>query len=257
MPLVPTLALGAGLGGIAALVASGWVAPPALRVAGLAAVHGVLLSAALSRAARAGSPVWNATGPALVAFGLLAAALAAAALDRRGAAAYPTVLLWLALVARGGRLATLGVRRPSPAAATLLGLGAGAALGAHLLLSTPLTLGYRMRTDGAGAYLAAVAYDAGVNVVSGELFFRGVLFDHLHRRASFAVAAPAATAGYVVRYLTDPLLPHAVEAITGAVVYLSLLSLASCWLFARSGSLLPGAAGALAFFAAYRALGVG
>ncbi|MGH7325020.1 MAG: CPBP family glutamic-type intramembrane protease [Candidatus Rokuibacteriota bacterium] len=256
-PLVPALALAAEVGTAALLVAGGWMPPEALRVAGLVALHGALLSAALSRAARSGSPTWSPIGPALVSIGLVTVALAAAALDRRGAVAAPAVLLWLTLAARRGRLGSVGVRRPSPASGMLLGLGTGATLGAHMLFSAPLTLGYRLRDDGAGAYLAALAYDIGINVPSSELFFRGVLFDHMQRRASFAAAAMVATIGYVGRYLLDPLLPHAVETIAGAVVYLSLLSLACCWLFWRTGSVVPGAAGALTFFAAYRALAIG
>jgi hypothetical protein len=227
------------------------------QVAGLVAIHGVLLSATLSRAAAAGRPAWSSTGPALVTIGLVTVALATAELDRHAAIACLSVLIWLAVVARRGRLGPTGVRSPSPAGATFVGLGIGAILGAHLLLSAPLTLGYRLRADGAGPYLAALAYDVGLNVPSSELFFRGVLFEGLQRRASFATAAAVATAGYVIRYLVDPHLPHAVEAIAGAVVYLSLLSLACCWLFWRSGSVAPGAAGALAFFAGYRALAMG
>jgi hypothetical protein len=46
-----------------------------------------------------------------------------------------------------------------------------------------------------------------------------------------------------------------VEVLTGATIYLTLLSAANSWLFWWSGSLLPALASALAFFAAYRLLG--
>jgi hypothetical protein len=57
-----------------------------------------------------------------------------------------------------------------------------------------------------------------------------------------------------MRYLLDPALPQAIEAMAGATFYLSLLSLACCALRAWSGSLVPGYFATVAFFAAYRAL---
>ena len=135
--------------------------------------------------------------------------------------------------------------------------GLGAALGGHLLLSATLTLGYRVRQDGLGAYLAALAYDVGANVPSSELFFRGVLFDHIQRRWSFVAGAAVATAAYLLRFLLDPRLPGTTEAVVGGVVYLSLLSFGNCWVFWWSGSLIPALVSALAFFASYRMLTAG
>ena len=163
-----------------------------------------------------------------------------ATLGPGGAFAYLALPLWLALLAGRGRLSAVGVRRPERGIAILVGLGLGAALGGHLLLSATLSLGYRVRQDGLGAYLATFAYDVGANVPSSELFFRGVLFDHLQRRWSFVTGAAVATAAYLVRYLLDPRLPGTTEAMVGGVVYLSLLSLGNCWVFWWSGSLIPG-----------------
>ncbi len=118
----------------------------------------------------------------------------------------------------------------------------------------PRAFGYEVRFFPLDRYLPALAYDAGANVLSAECFFRGVVFNHAHRRWPFGGAAALATGAFLVRHLVDPALPHAVETIVGATFYLTLLGVTSCALFRRSGSLLPGALAGLGFFAAYRAL---
>ncbi|HUG37461.1 MAG TPA: CPBP family glutamic-type intramembrane protease, partial [Candidatus Limnocylindrales bacterium] len=139
----------------------------------------------------------------------------------------------------------------------LLGLASGAFLGAHLLISASLTFGYAVRAMSPGAYLVAIAYDIGANALSAEWLFRGALFSQWWRHWGFWTAASLSTALGVIRYLLDPALPRTVEAAAGSVFYLTLLGLAACMLRAWSGSLLPGYLAALAFFAAYRTLGVG
>src|SRR5438128_6088651 len=129
--------------------------------------------------------------------------------------------------------------------------------GGHLLVSASLTLGVHIRPVGGAGVLAALAYDAGANVLAAECLFRGALFNRAQRRWSFATALLLATAAYVARYLVDPLLPKSVEWVVGAVFYLTLLSAGNCWLFWWSGSLVPGVVSALVFFAAYRLLGTG
>jgi hypothetical protein len=288
------LGLAAGLGLWAALVAAGWAYASALTVAAVTAGHGALLSASLAWAASA-APGWKceaagratpeaslwgkceaagratpeaslretceaagrAMPEALVSIALLALGAACAAVGPGGAVAHLVLPAWLLLVARCGRLAALGVRRPATAGSMVAGLGLGTALGGHLLLSATLTLGYRVRQDGLGAYLAALAYDVGANVPSSELFFRGVLFDQIQRRWSFLAGAAIATTAYLLRFLLDPRLPGTTEALVGGVVYLSLLSFGNCWLFWWSGSLVPALASALVFFTAYRMLAVG
>jgi hypothetical protein len=225
-----------------------------LGVAAVTAAHGALLSASLGRAAALGA--WPAAGAVTLTIALLALGAGGAALGPGGAVAHVLLPAWLLGLAARGRLTALGLRRPLAGAWLLAGAGLGAALGGHLLLSAALTLGYRLRHDGLASYLAALAYDLGANVPSGELFFRGVLFDHLQRRRSFTAGAAVATGAYLGRYLLDPRLPATVETITGAVLYLSLLSLGNCWLVWRSGNLGPALASSLAFFAAYRALAI-
>ena len=164
----------------------------------------------------------------------------------------PPVALILA-ARRRPSMRAMGVRGARLAHA-LAGLTAGAFLGAHLLITASLTFGYRVHASSLGAYLGALAYDAGANVLSAEWLFRGALFTACWRRGSFWSAALATTALAVVRYLLDPALPHAPEARAGAVFYLGLVGLIACALRAWSGSLLPGYLAALAFFAAYRTL---
>jgi hypothetical protein len=134
------------------------------------------------------------------------------------------------------------------------GLGAGAFLGAHLLITASLTFGYRVHTSSLEIYLGALAYDMGANVLSAEWLFRGALFSHCWRRTSFWPAAALTTLLALVRYLLDPVLPPGVEARAGAVFYLGLIGVTASALRAWSGSLLPGYLAGLAFFAAYRTL---
>src|SRR5207249_1168787 len=169
----------------------------------------------------------------------------------------PSVPLWIAWLARRRRLAALGLAGQVSRRALLAAVALGAVLGGHLLVSASLTLGVHIRPDGVAAVLAALAYDAGANVLAAECLFRGALFNRAQRRWSFATALALATAAYVARYLVDPLLPKSVEWVVGAVFYLTLLSAGNCWLFWWSGSLVPGVVSALVFFAAYRLLGTG
>jgi Type II CAAX prenyl endopeptidase Rce1-like len=251
------LGLASGLGLWTVLAAVGWLEPRALGLGAVVGGHSALLGASLGPAIAVTTPARRPTVTILITTGLLALGVTGATLGPGGAFAYLALPLWLALLAGRGRLSTVGVRRPERGIAILVGLSLGTALGGHLLLSATQSLGYRVRQDGLGAYLATLAYDVGANVPSSELFFRGVLFDHLQRRWSFVTGASVATAAYLVRYLLDPRLPGTTEAMIGGVVYLSLLSLGNCWVFWWSGSLIPALVSALAFFASYRMLTAG
>jgi hypothetical protein len=223
--------------------------PAAVGVVGIAAGQGALLATALAWAGAG-------TRAAVAAIALLAAAAGAAALHPVGALAYAAVPLWLIRRARRGALPGLGLAGPAPWSAALGGAAAGAFLGAHLLVAASRTFGVRLRLDALDLALADLAYDLGANVPAAECFFRGALFDRAQRRWSLGAAVGVSTAACVARYVLDPRLPKSVELIVGAAFYISLLSAANCWLFRRSGSLLPGAGAALAFFAAYRVLGL-
>jgi hypothetical protein len=181
---------------------------------------------------------------------LLVVAGALATLGTPGLLGYALVPLWLVRLGRDARLAWL---RPASSAAILSGAVLGALLGAHMLVGATLTLGHRIAAPGA-ALLPWLAYDIGANVPAAEGFFRGALFDRTHRRWSLGAATTISTSAYVARYLLDPLLPKTLELVAGAAFYLSLLGIANCWLFARTGSALPGLAASLVFFAAYRLL---
>jgi hypothetical protein len=255
-PVAPLLVLTLGLGTAWALVRAAGPPGAVLSVTATVAGHGALLALAFGAASGAEAPA-ALTRRVLVTVLLLVPAAAVTALAPAGAFLYLAHAVWLLGLARRGRLVALGLARPVPRGPTALGGLLGLALGGHLLASAALTLGYRLRADGIGRWLAAVAYDVGANVPSGELFFCGVLFDRLQRRTSFAVAATVATAAWVARYLLDLTLPASIEAVAGAVVYLGLLGAASCWLFWWSGSLVPSLVAALGFFATYRALAMG
>jgi hypothetical protein len=248
--IVPTLALSL----CTALVVLGVLPRAALAVAGVATGHGALLATALGWADFAGRAGPRTVTDSLLIVGLLALAAAAAQMAPWGAAAYLVVPLWLARRARRDGLARLGLPGPIRIRPLVLGLALGSALGAHLLLSSTRTLGYRVRTDDLGGYLAALAYDVGANVPSSELFFRGALFNAAQRLSGFPPAAALATGASLVRYVIDPLLPKAPEVLLGTLFYVTLLGVANAWLLWWSGSLLPGLLSALVFFAVYRLL---
>lgn len=236
--------------GCAALVDASWLPPATVRVTTIAVAHGGLIAMAFAWAATT-PPLWRPLVPSVITMLILAVAAAAAAWDARAAILYLASPLWLAFLTARGRLTPLGVRWEMPAAgAVVLGLAAGLALGGHMLFAAAGTFGHRVRSD--SLVLAAMAYDAGANVPSSELFFRGALFNRLQRRWSFAAAVIVATAVALVRYLVDPLLPRAPEVIVGTLLYLTLLGVINAWLLWWSGSLMPGIVASFVFFAAYR-----
>jgi hypothetical protein len=195
-------------------------------------------------------------GPALRGAVALILAALAARVSIAGAVVYLLVPLILARDAVAWRctLERIGWRPPHASRAILLGAAAGTFLGLHLIIAASLTLGYAVVVPGGGRYVAALAYDIGANALTAEWLFRGAIFSALWRRWSFWPAAVVSTACALLRYLLDPALPQAIEAMAGATFYLSLLGLACCALRAWSGSLVPGYVATVAFFAAYRTL---
>jgi hypothetical protein len=172
-----------------------------------------------------------------------------------GALTYVLVPLTVLRCGRGRvEIRRMGLAAPASIVSVVVGAGAGVFLGVHLLVSVSLTFGYGVRVASAGEYLAAVAYDVGANALTAEWLFRGALLSRWWRCWRFWPAAALATALVVVRYLLDPALPPAVEVRAGAVFYTALLGLGCCVLRAWSGSLFPGYAATIAFFAAYRLL---
>lgn len=151
-------------------------------------------------------------------------------------------------------LRRIGFLAPARPVTLLVGLGVGAFLGVHLLITSSLTFGYAISVVSVAAYASAVAYDVGANSLSAEFLFRGALFSHWWRHWGFWGAAAVSTALTLLRYLLDPALPEAPEARAGAIVYLVALALGAAVLRAWSGSLVPGYLASVAFFAAYRAL---
>jgi hypothetical protein len=232
--------------GAALLVAAAGVLPPPLGAAvAVAALHGGFIATAL---------LWAGAGrrDAVAAVGLLFVARVASAIHPMGAAAYLVVPIWLASLARGGKLARIGLGAPWPWAAMVTGTLAGGALGLHLITCASRTLGYVVEFS-AGTFLSALAYDLGANVVSAELFFRGALLQCLWRRWPFAMALTVAALAAALRYTLDPFVA-ATELRVGAAVYMTLLAVLNGALYRWSSSLLPGLAAAATFFACYRLL---
>jgi hypothetical protein len=243
------LGAGAGLAAETGLGAAGGIG----HVLASASLHAGFLAAGWV-VALDGRVGWR--GPALRGAAALVLAALAARVSLAGALAYLLVPLVLArdAGARRRNLERIGWRLPHALRAILLGAAAGTFLGLHLIIAASLTLGYAVSVPDGGRYLAALAYDVGANALTAEWLFRGAIFSALWRRWSFWPAAVVSTACALVRYLLDPSLPQAIEAMAGATFYLSLLGLACCALRAWSGSLVPGYFATVAFFAAYRTL---
>ena len=233
--------------------ASAGVASTAIaRAAGAGAAQGSLLAWAVA---------WTAARPGRAAdilpLGIALTALAgavSAALTPSGAIAYLLAPLWL--WRRRGLLFAFGLGGAPSARLVLAGIALGAVLGGHLILTASLTLGYRIARPAPGELGPWLAYDFGANVLAAECFFRGALFDRAQRRWSFAAATSLSTIACVGRYLVDPLLPRTLEVMAGAAFYVTLLSVGNCWLYWRSGSVLPGLVAGCVFFAVYRLLHV-
>jgi hypothetical protein len=234
---------------VALLVAAAGLLPPPLGAAlGVAALHGGLIAIAL---------VWGGVSrhDAVVAIALLFIARGTATIHPTGVAAYLLVPAWLAVLARRGQLAPIGLAPPWPWAGVVSGALAGSALGLHLITCASRTLGYGVRFD-VGAFVPALAYDVGANVLSAELFFRGALLQHLWRRWPFVAALSVAALAAALRYTLDPFVA-ATELRVGAAVYMTLLAVLNGVLYRWSSSLLPGLAAASTFFACYRLLARG
>jgi CAAX prenyl protease-like protein len=234
-----------------ALAAAGIVTTAIARAVGAGAAQGSLLACAVAwtvaRPARTADIV-----PAGIALTALAGAVVAA-LTPGGAIAYLLAPLWL--WRRRARLRALGLDA-APPRLILAGIALGAILGVHLMITASLTLGYRIVRPVAVDLVPWLAYDVGANVLAAECFFRGALFARAQRRWSFAAATALCTTACVGRYLVDPLLPRTLEVAAGAAFYVALLSVGNCWLYWRSGSVMPGLAAGIVFFAVYRLLHV-
>lgn len=243
----------AGLAGLlalsAAVVGLGVMPRVTLDVVTTAAGYGALLATALAWA--------GLSRPAtLASLSLLGGAALVAALHPIGVVAWVAPLFRLGHLTRDGRLRALGLGTPCPPTALALGALTGVCLGAHLLLLSALTLGYRPRLD-VQPYVSWLGFDLGAHLPATEMFLRGALFNRAQRRWTLGTAMTVTVAATVVRYLLDPLLPHVPEVVVGSVLYLSLLGAVSCWLYWRYGTLVPGLVAAFAFFAVYRTLGPG
>ena len=248
LPLPLLVALGTLTASAGIMMVAGVLPLTLARALGAGGAQGALLAAAVAWMRSRGTG--QGPSPAVAALVVLAGALSAA-LVPAGSAAYVLAPMWL--WRERTRLAALGATRAS---GRLVAAGAalGAGLGTHLLITASLTRGYGAHVPTIDGLAVWLAYDAGANVLTTEAFFRGALFDRAQRRWGFAAATAATTAACVARYLVDPLLPRTVEITAGAIFYLTLLSVANCWLYWRSGSIVPGVAAGITFFVAYRLL---
>jgi hypothetical protein len=244
-------------------VAAGWLPEVALRIGGVAVVHGGLLATAIAWIRRdrglgrgLGEPVPHRLIVLLAPALALALASTVSHMSSVGGIAYMAVpvMVW----GLGGRaLLTLTPTSPVVRVRSLLvGALVGAALGAHLVVAASRTLGHHPRVGEISALFSALAYDVGANALSAEAFFRGALWRRLYYQGSLRAAVAISTAACVGRYLVDPLLPKTLEMAVGATFYVAVLGAANCFLLRWSGGLAPGYVASCVFFTAYRLLGV-
>jgi hypothetical protein len=247
MPLPLLVVLGLLTATAGALAAAELLPLTPARAVGAGAAQGALLATAVTwTQSRPRSRTAPAMAAAVVFVGAVGATLPASV-----AIAYLVAPVWL--WTQRCKLPGLGLTRP-PIGMCVAGAALGTLLGAHLLLTASLTLGYGVRVATPAHLVSWLAYDAGANVLTTEAFFRGALFDRAQRRWPFAMASTLVTVVCLARYLVDPLLPHSLEVMAGAVFYLTLLSVANCWMYWRSGSIVPGVVAGVAFFICYRLL---
>jgi hypothetical protein len=247
---------------VAAVVAAGllggrWIAadlPAIERALRGVLVHGGLLAAGWLAVAPARADWWRRAGPSVAAAGLAAVASALSPWGALGYLLVPVALVWSAQGDADARAA--GLAWPARRAWLAAGLAGGVFLGAHLLVTASRTLAYPVGALDPGRAALALAYDAGMNVVTAEWCFRGGVFAWSWRRRHFWAAAALSTGLGLLRHLLDPALARSPEVVAGAAFYLSLLGLGSAALRAASGSLVPGYLAGVAFFTAYRALHV-
>jgi hypothetical protein len=213
----------------------------------LAAGHAVMLAIAMGWAGAARF------APAVA--GIAAGATLLAHATPAGAILYLSPALLIAHLTRRGHLARAGLGVACSWRAVAGGALVGALLGGHLIVSGSLTFGHRPTFVVAPALLGAIAYDVGLQVPATELFLRGAIFNRAQRLAPFGIATGVTTALAVIRYLVDPLLPPSAALVLGMVFYVSVLSVAACWLFWRYGSLAPALGASTLFFVGYRLLG--
>jgi CAAX prenyl protease-like protein len=250
LPVLILLALVAATGW--ALAEAGIVSMAIARAVGAGAAQGSLLACAVAWTVARPARTADILPPGIALTALVGAV--AAALTPGGAIAYLLAPLWL--WRRRARLRALGLDAAPPPRLMLAGIALGAILGVHLMITSSLTLGYRIVRPAAVDLGPWLAYDLGANVLAAECFFRGALFDRAQRRWSFAAAAVLCTTACVGRYLLDPLLPRTLEVAAGAAFYIALLSAGNCWLYWRSASVMPGLVAGVVFFAVYRLLHV-
>ena len=235
-----------------ALFKLGWVSQVILGIGGIVLLHGGLLAWALLHPFG-----WSRAWGRLVvtALGVLLLGGLAAEWNQWGGWMWGLLPLWIVILGRRiPDLHRLGLRPPYKFWMLPAGVGVGGFLGLHVLVTGSRMMRYRVAISPVGPWIAALAYDLGVNVVTAELLFRGAFFTAWWRRWGFWPAAILSTALSLLRYLVDPRLPKDWDVLAGASFYLLLLGLAGCALVRLSGSLFPSGLAALVFFACYRAL---
>ena len=219
----------------------------AVRVAGLAVAHGALLGTALAWTSTGGErDSWAPLEAGLV----LGGAATCASLHPWGSLAYVAVPAWLAW----RRAAWLGARAWQSAPAVAGGALFGLLLGAHLLVNTALTFGYRVRTgplvsSPRGGRMTSAPTSSPPRRSSGPRCSSApIAAGHSRRpwrwRRARPFCATSPTRCCPTRSAWPPA-PPSISRCSGA---------GSCWFFARTGSLGPSLAAATVFFGAYRLL---
>ena len=133
----------------------------------------------------------------------------------------------------------VGLHLSSPGTTVLLGLIGGAVLGMHCLASEAL-LGKSLFSPKPLPYVAwHFAYEAGLQSLTEEMFFRGALFGHLFfaRRKGFWTAWLISGGLNTLFYLVRPQWVSNLVTVAGVIFYIAALSLLNSFLYARNRDL--------------------
>lgn len=161
---------------------------------------------------------------------------------------YWGVLIWV-MRRFPDEMQTIGLPGARWAAWAAIGLIAGLMLGGHLLFTAATAAGITLALKPWPYTLWSLCYEAGIQSISEELFFRGVAFDYLHRIAGrdFWLSAIVTSLLNVMVILVKSGWRANVLLSMGTLFYAFAMGMISAALFNRSRSIVPGFANNVAF----------
>jgi hypothetical protein len=143
----------------------------------------------------------------------------------------------------------IGLTRERWGAWAVAGLITGLALGTHLLLTVVKAAGMSATLKLCPYTLWSLCYETGIQSITEELFFRGVVFNYLYRvaRRNFWLSAIVASLLNVMALIVKAGWNSNLLLSLGTLFYAFAMSMVSAALFSRSRSIVPGFVNNVAF----------